>query len=391
MKKNFKIIDCYATKTHHEVFNLSLILISSQIANKVICKMGSSAYNNIINLKRKYQDLPSNVKIVKKGVYEKDSKTGAFIRTFMGFFITLFEYLMLSPHQILIFTTTNPFSFPLITSLNILLRKKIIFTMHGELELQYNHPKFGHLAWLYRWMYTINFKYLLKYSPKTQLLVLGESIKNNLCSIFPYLNKNIISIYHPILIDINKKQCSNKLTTPLIIGTVGVMKKEKGFDNLIELSNDLKKEILSNKLVIRSIGKVENIDTSPHTLINWIGKDKTIPRTDFDKYINELNFILFLYPTNSYKLTASGAITDAIRLHIPILSLKNDFFCDLIGNNSIGYLKDTIEELANTIRTIITTKETIDYNENFSKLINKTSIPNIAKLLNTSLQEKHFI
>ena len=74
MKKNFKIIDCYAIKTHHEVFNLSLILISSQIANKVICKMGSSAYNNIINLKRKYQ-LPSNVKIVKKGVYEKVRRT----------------------------------------------------------------------------------------------------------------------------------------------------------------------------------------------------------------------------------------------------------------------------------------------------------------------------
>ena len=164
-------------------------------------------------------------------------------------------------------------------------------------------------------------------------------------------------------------------------GKVLAMKGDKAEEELEEAKKAIK--LLG--------GKVENIDTSPHTLINWIGKDETIPRTDFDKYINELNFILFLYPTNSYKLTASGAITDAIRLHIPILSLKNDFFCDLIGNNSIGYLKDTIEELANTIRTIITTKESIDYNENFSKLINKTSIPNIAKLLNTSLQEKHFI
>lgn len=390
MKTSIKIIDSDAIKTFHEVFSLSLIIMCARFADKVTYNAGKSAYQNITNLKNKQKDIPSNINIKKKAVFEKDSKTGAFIRTLTGFFITLYEYAILSRQQILIFAKTNPLSFPIIVALNMPLRKKIIFTMHGELELQRNSPRFGRLSWLYKWMYTIGIR-LLRYSPKSKLLVLGESIKRNLCEIFPHAANNTISINHPILGVSWRKPVSNKSTTPLTIGTIGSMKKEKGIQNLIKLSNLLSKEVKEGLLTIKSIGKVEGVDVAPYTLIEWIGKESVIPREDFDKCINKLDYILYLYPTDSYKLTASGAITDSIRLQIPILSLENDFFCDLMKDASVGYLCKTTEELADVIRNLLYGNEKKDYSPAFKKLAYKVSIPHNAVILESALKQSKFI
>ena len=390
MKTNIKIIDCDAIKTFHEVFSLSLIIMCARFADKVTYNVGKSAYLNITKLKNKQKNIPSNINIKKKAVFEKDSKLGAFIRTLTGFFITLYEYTILSRQQILIFAATNPLSFPIIITLNILLRKKIIFTIHGELELQRNSPRFGHPSWLYKRMHTIGIL-LLRYSPKSKLLVLGESIKRNLCKIFPHAANNIISINHPILNVSWRKPVSNKSTTPLTIGTTGVMKKEKGIQNLIKLSNLLNKEVKKGLLTIKSIGKVEGVDVTPYTLIEWIGKESVMPREDFDKYINELDYILYLYPTDSYKLTASGAIMDSIRLQIPILSLENDFFCELMKDVSIGYICKTTEELADVIRDLLYNNKKKDYSLAFKELANKASISYNSTILESALKQSKFI
>ena len=76
-----------------------------------------------------------------------------------------------------------------------------------------------------------------------------------------------------------------------------------------------------------------------------MGKDH-VSREELEKRIEELDIILFLYPCNSYKLMASGAILDALSMQKPIIALKNDYFEYIFKKYSaFGYLFDSIDEI----------------------------------------------
>lgn len=60
-------------------------------------------------------------------------------------------------------------------------------------------------------------------------------------------------------------------------------------------------------------------------LPNNLGKG-FVPRDELEARVKKLDFILYLYPTDSYQLMASGAILDALSLQKPIIALKNDYF-----------------------------------------------------------------
>ena len=104
------------------------------------------------------------------------------------------------------------------------------------------------------------------------------------------------------------------------------------------------------------------------------------------RQITQLDYILYLYPVNSYKLTASGAIMDALKLEKPILSLYNDFFNALLKDNPIGYIKGSVEELAEVIKNLIPPTVNNNFSENFKVLREKVSIP-----YNTILLRKEFV
>ena len=134
--KQIKLIDYYGIKNFHEIINLSLIVMCSRIFSKVTYISGASTYSNLNKLITKYNYQSDNITLKKCRIYEKDTSIGALLRTIYGFFISLFTYLCSKRKTILLYVYTNPLSLPLILLFNRFLNKKIIFTMHGELELQ---------------------------------------------------------------------------------------------------------------------------------------------------------------------------------------------------------------------------------------------------------------
>lgn len=392
MKKEIKLIDYFGIKSFHEIINTSLIIICSHIFSKVTYISSKSSNINIKKLcTQQTNNTITNVIFKKIPIYKKDTSLGALFRTIFGFFITLFEYIYTKRTTVLMYVYTNPLSFPVILILNIILRKNIIFTMHGELELQNKKVLIYKPSALYKFLYRISFKYLIKKSP-AYILVLGKSIQNNLCSIYPQLKNQIITINHPYFFNNSIHEQIKKKHSPLIVGTIGVMKKEKGFESLIKLSNLLKNEIDEGKLIIKSIGKVEVENYYTHQTIEWVGGNDMLPREEFEKQIEQLNYILYLYPTNSYKLTASGAIMDAIKLKKPIISLKNDFFCELLKNHPIGYLKSSIEEISDVIKYLIYyQEENLKFEQNFKIVTDRISIPYNTTIFKQALKSKSII
>lgn len=386
--KKIKIVDFFGIKSFHEVINVAITVICSQIFDEVIYCAGRTSTAHIKKCYEEHKNNEVRVKFESMRIYEKDSHHGAFIRVIVGFFITLAAYLFRKKDFTVLYNYTNPLSMPLILLLNFLLKKKTIFLMHGELELLLMEkiPMRKPSYW-YRLCYILSLKYLLK-SNKALILVLGDSIKENICNLYPHIANNIISICHPYFYNNNKTNIQTKQDV-LIIGTVGVMKKSKGFDALIELSKELDNEIRSGKLIIKSIGRVDDIDVKNYNNIQWIGGNDFLPRDIFENQIQSLDFILYLYPPTSYRFTASGAIMDAVKLRKPIISFHNDYFDYLLKDSLIGYWAKDVKDMASIIKTIQANKN--DFEENFEKMKKKTSISQNTSLLKTNLKNHSYI
>lgn len=219
--------------------------------------------------------------------------------------------------------------------LKILFNKNsnIIGCLHG-LDILYEKKRgvYSMLPIAFRIKNKMNIKYF----------VLGESIKKNLLKIFPNLSDKLFSIDHPYTFlteeETNKLQQNEK---KIKIGTIGLASLKKGFLDYIYISNCLKQD----KFECYHIGKISNYN--PNDLkIKIPSNNKVLSNEEYKKYILELDCILYFYPKNSYKLTASGAIFDALKYNKPLIAIRNDYFqyiFDKVGD--IGYLFDTKEDM----------------------------------------------
>ena len=383
--KKIKIIDYYSIKTFHEVINFSLLMICSKIFDKTTYVSGKSAQMNIKKMHELYNS--NSIKYETAYTFETDSSWAARMRDIWGVITTLYYYFITSYNTLIFYNYTNKISLPIILILNSLLRKKIIFVFHGELEFLTGNVSYLKTSGWYKYSMDLSFKYLFKLSP-AYILVLGDSIKSNLLKRYPHINNKILSICHPYFTD---TQFSSKAVrsrpstnTTVKIGTIGIMKQEKGLSSLITLSSKLKDLIKEKKIELYHIGKVYT-DKKEYLVneIYWIGNAIGLDREEFDKHIQQLDYLLFLYPTNSYKLTASGAIMDAVKLRKPIISLHNDYFDYLMGKAPIGYMGNTLDELEQIIRKVVNRELNNNFNQEFDLLSQKISIVN-----NTILFEK---
>lgn len=350
-----RIIDFYSIKSFHEMFNLSLILMCSEIFAKVDVVLGKSSLSNMMylcdNLKT---ELPKNISISTKSVCEKDSSWGAFIRTFVGGFQFLKEYIFLGKDICLIFNYCNPFAFPFLLLLNRFFRKKIVITCHGDLELLEKCPKqIWKPSFWYSKIFKVSFKYLLSKS-NVSVLVLGTSIKDNIITIYPAVEANIIAINHPYIFS-NVKAMQNHSNT-LNIGALGYLNEQKGLSAFLQIANHFSRQIQDGKLILKSIGRRPNeVNTNDWPDIKW-GGISAMNRDEFEKEINTLDYILCLYPVDSYKFTASGALMDAFRFLKPVIGLRNNFYKSIPAQYKIGYIGDTLDEVFSFINSELSQK-----------------------------------
>lgn len=175
---------------------------------------------------------------------------------------------------------------------------------------------------------------------------MGDSIKKNLQHLVGK-DLNFFVLDHPYAC--RSTFVNNRVfSADIKLGTVGAMSINKGAEQYLRLLEMMKAE-KSHNFQFYAIGKAESDIYGKFVTNNIVfpcGQNCMCPRTLFDKYVDELDYILFFYPLDSYRLTASGAIYDAIAHEIPIISLKNDYFVYLFEKyGRFGYLFDNIDEM----------------------------------------------
>lgn len=387
-----KIIDYFAVRTFHEVVNYSFVKLCAGIFKQVKYLSGKSANQNMQRMFVQAEEVtPANVRYGVMPNYEPDTPMGARLRDVWGFFLTLYHYVVTSRSTLLFYNYTNKFSLPLILMLNVLLRKKVVFVFHGELEFLVSKVSYLKLSGWYKQSMQFSFRHLFMKSP-AYALVLGDSIRKNLTEIFPHLFPHILSICHPYLLNnTDGHRAAREKDAPVRIGTVGTMKESKGLKEFLALSGLLEDLLAQKRLELYSVGRVYAGGIDLGKEINWVGHEKGLPRDEFEKQILRLDYLLYLYPKEPYRFTASGAILDAVKMRKPILSLRNDYFDYLLDGCPIGYMRDTVEDLAKVIRDIVAGKLQEDFSAGFEGLSEKVSLEANARVFENELKRMNCI
>lgn len=217
--------------------------------------------------------------------------------------------------------------------------KPVFYVQHGQIEL------------LTKRLSCLNLNHYLplalkKLPEKHRIIVLGDFIKSNLEKIVPELAGKVLSIDHPFIKTVASISLSEKRKGSVIrVGTIGVGTKDKGIEQLNDIALYARRH--DENIQFYHIGRIYDDVSINESLVNLpIKSNGLIPRELFLQNISELDYVLFLYPKNSYKLTASGAIFDALLLGKPIVAIKNDYFEYLFSKNpNIGILCEDIEIL----------------------------------------------
>lgn len=209
---------------------------------------------------------------------------------------------------------------------------------------------------LYKKLTPFQFNFWLPFAfkkcpPKHKIIVLGDSIRKNLVNLMPFISNKVFSMDHPIKKINNIKHHDIGSNSTIKIGTIGIGAIEKGILLLNDIGKFIKEENLD--ICVSHIGKNLNCYLDKTVVDVPFSSSTLIPREIFLDAVNGLDFILFLYPNDSYKLSASGAMFDAFQLGRPIIAMKNDYFDYVFSKNrNIGFLCRDFEDIKNILRNL---------------------------------------
>lgn len=365
--QNIIYINSYANKDHHEQFN-TILLLSLTSFFKVKMYSGIESKNNMYEIleKNRFKLDLNNIRSTNLFILEGTSKWTVFFRYILSTLYNIYILLSSNKNDILIYNFNNSLSLYFLNKLNSFLKRKILIFCHGEMELLINNEG-GFLAKLLKW----NLRHFLlkKRNINISFCVLGDCVIENLKLI---IGKNIECFYsvdHPYFFNKNIDENINKNKNIVSFATIGELNIFKGLYSYINL---LKKVNIKDKSFSIIGNTTDHIEELEKKNIIIEGKKRNLDRREFENLISNIDYALYFYSSNKYKLTASGAIFDAINARKPIIALENDYFKYLFQKyGDIGYLCKDIDEMAVIINNIRKEKKT---NFNFENYINQLSI-----------------
>lgn len=358
-----KIVDLYSGGEFHQIINASILLLASYFFDKVEYFGHSSSCESLKNFISRLDTAEKNniIYIKKNNKVKFNGKLSIFRKSVYCSIWSLYCYIKGNKNDVFII---NQNIAPLLHPLNIISKfkkNKVIIFCHSELELVLSHQKNISISEKIIRCIFRNFFIKRKISPYLKFVLLGDNMAQLfLANISEQNRKAIFSIDHPYIrpqMNIeNIENIENNILTNLPpqitkIGIIGMVNKKRGLNELITLLNKIKGKSVAK---IFSISYIESeIKLEDLGLIQLNKTTTLLPSIQYGNYVNKMDYILFTYPIDSYKLTASGAILEAIWWQKPIIALKNEYFNYLFSKyGELGILCDSVDELAKIIINI---------------------------------------
>lgn len=296
-----------------------------------------------------------------------------------------------SRDTILIYNYDNPLSLFLMDLINRFYRRKILVFCHGEMELLERNENCSRFLKVLSWILRCYFYKYRKIQKDIFFCVLGDSILNNLKSIMTKEQiAHFVSVGHPYMFTkaaIPVKMKKDKFS----LGTVGEFLQSKGAESFIELVKRFKnREDVSFSVTGSVAYGADKLMACNVSLPRNKGKG-LLDSSEYERRIIDLDYILYLYPHDSYRLTASGAILDAVKFEKPIIAIRNNYFeYFFLKYGEIGYLVNDISEMEEIVLSILNNK--MDIQVDFASIKQKLSPERISvelkSVLDTIIDDK---
>jgi hypothetical protein len=384
------IIDSFSHHSFHEVFTASFINISNFIFKNIFyysCKSTKECVENILKNVKNIE--ASKIRYRNIFVVENENKYFLVLRYFVATLVNVFYLIKVPKDSLIVYCYNNIFATPILNVFNKVLNKRVVIFCHGELRLVDSDltENLGPVTKLIRkGIISFFLNKDIKIASKLIFIVLGDGILFNLKNILPpNVMHSIYAIDDPIIFDGFKKPYKQR--HKLSLGVVGVVSKEKNIDQFIYLAKIFLPEIKNKKISFSVTGAIyyKKKELVGAYIDIPDGHNGLISRSEFNKRIQNLDYILFFYHSKMYKYLTSGAVFDAVNAEIPIIALRNDYFEYLFSRfGPFGYLVDSIDDMENLIRKILTGKKMGLFNfknikENLSPLAVSCQFESILK------------
>lgn len=355
-----RYIDTFSYKTAHVQFNASLLAVCSYIFKNIkyyACESNASRVMELLNEQEK-----KNIQHKKVYVVTGDYKMSLLLRYFVSAVMNVVYLILSKKNDVIIYNFDNALSLHMINAVNRIMHRKVLICCHSELELMISGPNDGGLQYKLLRKSVISF-FVKKRSFQRDIhyAVIGDAIYRNLKGIVnDNVYRNFIVISHPYIFRQWESNGEGNNNGKVNIGTVGVFNRLKGADIFYNMVRDLN-ATLKDKVNFSITGRIF-YDTDKLKEENvWLPKNEgssPLDGKEFSERISDLDYILYMYDNNSYKLTASGALLDAIYYNKPVIAMRNDYFkyfFEKYGN--IGYLAKDIDEMKQIITDIALGKQ----------------------------------
>lgn len=347
MTMNVRIVDTVARDSFHEMFNSALLAMCLTAFDRVeyVCHPSQRACIRRVLERHAPETDFSRVDFRTTAVVGREGPVGWVCRYALGALLNLWYFVTLPRGVQLIYTYNNPLGLWPLNLLCRLGRRRVIVVCHGELELlAQRHPWWKASGWFGALMRRTLARTTL--ASGLRLCVLGRSILRNL---LPYVaQKNRAACFamdHPYFF--TAAPAARVPHEALRVGTVGQLTPAKGLHTLLDLSREIPVPlvVVGRTYGFRSHGEYANVRFVAGT------DNGFIPRERFDAEAAALDYILFAYDSEGYKLTASGAVFDALNLCRPVITLRNDYFDDVLRLPA-GYVVGDAAAMAALIRRL---------------------------------------
>jgi glycosyltransferase involved in cell wall biosynthesis len=251
--------------------------------------------------------------------------------------------------------------------------QKIVFFFHSiEKEIKDNVPVYKTVWWFWR---------SLEWKINSHVqIVFGESIRREIAKIRPKLQFKSLDLPRLPCYD-DKPPMIMAASPPAKFAVLG-----GGITGDISMIFALEQKLkdmpagfeLYFKGAADSEGRLAGLKIPEHSKVKLLTRHGSLSPEELDAYINMMDFCVFLYPSNYYLFTASGALLESLAHLKPVVALHNPYFDYVFGKmGNIGYLCGNIDEMADVIKEIVLTQDVELYN------IQRKNIMNGLKLFST--------
>lgn len=349
MKKKARIIDIYSQGSYHEVINLSCLMMVSELYDSVEYIADKSSCDNLRYLLKECNAHCNNVLFSEKNFKQPNRPIKGIYYLLKLIKVSLFNfyYYLHSPKNTDVFYNNNLFFAILLIQWFGWYKKNLIYDVcHNEMEWIDVHKADSKVT---KYILSKYFRFAFiccELSKRFHFILLSDSMVSYFRSFIPEKNHaRIFSMDHayirPVTAPVNVKLPMDVIK----IGIPGAIAPLRGLHSLKTLLGNLH----HNSIKIYAISTVsEQINDCHFVMINK--SSKLMPFHTYNAYIKSMDALLLLYDIDTYKLTASGAILEAIWNEKPIIALKNNYFCYLFNKyGNMGVLCNDIDELSQVV------------------------------------------